>query len=177
MNRRETTQFLSKLTEIRLYKTNDYWSKEVTFDFGTQNQIRIDYMQFVPENQLCVDGLEKGVFRGYEIKSCKDDFKSGHGLNYICEYNYIIMTMWTYKDLMDSGLLDSIPVYTGILIAVPDVKGRTNKDILLGEFEKPSLLPKEPDTKGWKLVPVKNSLKTYRKRSLTEMLFCLMRAK
>ena len=176
MGRKAITEFLGKLVEIRLNSVNKYWSKEVTFDYLKQDEKRIDFLQFVPENQLCVDGIEKGVFRGYEVKSCKDDFCSGHGLNFFCEYNYIVMTMWTYKDLIDRKLLDELPYYVGILLALPK-KHKPDKEILKEEFENPSLIPQDADVERWKLIPVKKALKTYRKKSLTEMLFCLMRSK
>ena len=56
-------------------------------------------MQFVPENQLSVSGIEPGTFVCYEVKSCKADFLSGHGQNFIGEKNYLVMTMSTYKEL------------------------------------------------------------------------------
>ena len=177
LDRKKTTAFLSKLTELRLSDKNNYWGREVCFDYGTQEVRRIDYLQFCPEGTLSIDSLEKGVYRGYEIKSCKADFNSGFGKNFICEYNYMVMTMWTYKDLIESGELDELPIYVGILIAVPDKKGSTNKEILLEEFDKPSLLPKDCDTSGWKLAPIRNSLKTYRKKPTLEMMFCLMRSR
>lgn len=176
MGRKKITECLNKLVEIRLNSVNHYWSNEVTFDYGVKGECRIDYLQFVPENQLCVDGIEKGVFRGYEVKSCKEDFSSGCGLNFLCEYNYIVMTMWTYKDLMDRNMLDEVPIYTGILIALPK-KNKTDKDILKEEFENPSPIPQDPDVNKWKLIPVRKALKTYRKKSLVEMLFCLMRSR
>ena len=51
MNRKETTESLSKAVEIHIDPRNDpriYWSKEVTFDYATGNAIRVDYMRFVP---------------------------------------------------------------------------------------------------------------------------------
>lgn len=175
--RKKTTVFLSKLTEIRLMSKNDYWGREVCFDYGTKDVRRIDYLQFCPESTLSIDALEKGVYRGYEIKSCKADFGSGFGKNFVCEYNYMVMTMWTYKDLIASGKLDELPIYVGILIAVPDKKNKTNKEILLDEFENPSLLPIDYSVENWKLVPVRNSLKTARKKPTLEMMFCIMRSK
>lgn len=182
MNRSKTTEFLSKLTEQKLNSINSYWSREVCFDFGTSDVRRIDFMQFIPMNQLCIDGIEKGVFKGYEVKSCKQDYKSGFGQNYICEYNYIVMTMQTYKDLLKynnegKNELEKLPHCVGILIACPKDPTKTDKDILLSEFENPTPIPENYDTYGWKLITFASAIKTYRKKSILEMLFCLMRSK
>lgn len=94
MQRTQTTDMLSRLTEklvSRDYDSRAYWSKEVTFDYGTPNQVRVDYMKFEPLNNS-VSGIEKGDFYCYEIKSCVEDFNSGHGLNFIGDYNYIVCT-------------------------------------------------------------------------------------
>lgn len=182
MNRSKITEFLSKLTEQKLNSINSYWSREVCFDFGTSNIRRIDFMQFIPMNQLCIDGIEKGVFKGYEVKSCKQDYKSGYGQNYICEYNHIVMTMQTYKDLLKYDTegfneINKLPHYVGILIACPKDPSKTDREIILSEFDNPTPIPENYDTYGWKLISALNANKTYRKKSMTEMLFCLMRSK
>jgi len=64
MNRTETTEKLSELTEKYINPRRDpriYWAKEVTFDYGTLHQIRVDYMLFKPKNNS-VSGIEKGDF-------------------------------------------------------------------------------------------------------------------
>lgn len=182
MNRSKITEFLSKLTEQKLNSINSYWSREVCFDFGTSDIRRIDFMQFIPMNQLCIDGIEKGVFKGYEVKSCKQDYKSGYGQNYVCEYNHIVMTMQTYKDLLKYDAegcneINKLPHYVGILIACPKNSSKTDKEIIISEFDNPTPIPENYDTNGWKLMVVKCANKTYRKKSMTEMLFCLMRSK
>ena len=63
MSRKEITKELSVLTEryIDPYRdTRIYWASEVTFDYGTLNQIRVDYMRFKPKNNT-VSGIEKGL--------------------------------------------------------------------------------------------------------------------
>jgi len=75
MNRQLCTEFLSKLlVKEKLSGMGNYYAKEVTFDYGTDHSIRVDYIQFKPLNQLCIDGIEKGEFICYEIKSCIEDF-------------------------------------------------------------------------------------------------------
>ena len=90
MNRKETTKRLSEILEQDKFSgASKYWAKEVTFDYGKEEMVndtieakvrRIDYLQFVPEAQVSISGLEKGIFICYEIKSCKEDFLSGYAL-------------------------------------------------------------------------------------------------
>lgn len=85
MGRSEITRALSGMLEKYINPKNDsriYWAQEVTFDYATSNAIRVDYMRFKPVNNT-VSGIEKGDFYCYEIKSSVEDFRSGHGLNFI----------------------------------------------------------------------------------------------
>lgn len=99
MNRKEVTKALSLLTEKHIDPHNDpriYWAKEITFDYGTQQQVRVDYMQYKPINNT-VSGIEKGDFYCYEIKSSVEDFHSNHGHNFIGDYNYYVMPHDVYE--------------------------------------------------------------------------------
>lgn len=169
MNRKETTKFLSDLlVDKRLSGMGKYYASEVTLDYakGKGKEKRVDFMQFVPENQLCTSGIEKGIFICYEIKSCKSDFKSGHGLNFEGEQNYLVMTMETYKSLGKE--INILPYNIGVLVACPyDVE-------LIDEFENST--PIDDKTIGWDLKVIKPSHKSYRQRSMAEMLFCMLRA-
>lgn len=115
LSRTHITVLLSMLTEklvSREYDSRAYWSKEVTFDYGTPNQVRVDYMKFEPLNNS-VSGIEKGDFYCYEVKSCVEDFNSGHGLNFIGDYNYIVCTNELYEWLIKNNkLLFGVGVYT-----------------------------------------------------------------
>ena len=114
-DRKQITALLSMLTEKMIsydYDPRVYWSKEVTFDYGTPNQIRVDYMKFEPLNNT-VSGIEKGNFYAYEIKSCEADFLSGHGLNFIGDYNYIVCPNELYEWLTENNYLPfRVGVYT-----------------------------------------------------------------
>lgn len=93
MTRPEITAKLSAMIEKKINPNNDpriYWAKEVTFDYSTNHAVRVDYMKFVPINNS-VSGIEKGDVYCYEVKSSVEDFKSGHGLNFIGDYNYLVM--------------------------------------------------------------------------------------
>ena len=100
MNKRsEITATLSGLIEKKINPNNDtriYWAKEVTLDYGTGHAVRVDYMKFEPANNT-VSGIEKGDFYCYEVKSSIEDFHSGHGLNFVGDYNYLVMPEKVYE--------------------------------------------------------------------------------
>lgn len=112
--RPEITKELSIALEKYLNPKNDtriYIAKEVTFDYGTNHATRVDYMRFKPLNNT-VSGIEKGDFYCYEIKSSVEDFHSGHGLNFIGDYNYLVMPKDVYEKV-----LKEIPYYVGVLVS------------------------------------------------------------
>ncbi len=105
LKRRDVTDYLSHLTENYIsggYDPRIYWAKEVTFDYGTGQTIRVDYMRFKPLNNS-ISGIEKGDFYCYEVKSCFEDLGSGHGLNFIGDYNYIVCTEEFGQQIMDTN--------------------------------------------------------------------------
>lgn len=100
-SRKAITKLLTEQLEKHINPHNDtriYTAKEVTFDYSTDHPIRVDYMVFKPVNNS-VGGIEKGVFYCYEIKSCKEDLLSGHGLNFIGDYNYLVFNKGMFKEL------------------------------------------------------------------------------
>lgn len=90
--------------------TRIYWAKEVTFDYGTLNHVRVDYMQFKPVNNT-VSGIEKGDFYCYEIKSSIEDFNSKNGHNLIGDYNYYVMPTEVFEKVK-SEIPYRVGVYT-----------------------------------------------------------------
>lgn len=119
-------------------------------------------MQFEPVRQTSIDGIEKGIFTCYEVKSCKGDFKSGFGQNFVGEKNYFVMPMGLYKELRNE-----IPRNVGVLVPIP-VYGNLKK-----ELENPSKLDEEKD---WKLAAVKLARVQSRQKPLAELLFCMLRS-
>lgn len=112
--RKDITLLLSKTLEEHLNPDNDarkYIAKEVTFDYGFSHPVRVDYMQFKPENNT-VGGIERGLFYCYEIKSCKEDFLSGYGLNFFGDFNYIVFPS---LDVFQECKSD-IPYYVGVYV-------------------------------------------------------------
>jgi hypothetical protein len=116
-SRSSITKELSKATEKYINPHNDpriYWAKEVTFDYGTLHQIRVDYMRFKPKNNT-VSGIEKGDFYCYEVKSCVADFNSKNGHNFIGDFNYYVMPHELYEQVKDK-----IPHKVGVLVPTND---------------------------------------------------------
>ena len=69
MTRSETTKFLSRLLEkSRFSGPGKYWAREVSLDYGyaAGKPRRVDYMQFIPENQCSISAIEKGIFACYQ---------------------------------------------------------------------------------------------------------------
>ena len=165
MNRKDTTEFLGTLLKNQRLNNGGgkYWASEVSLDYGTENVRRIDFLQFNPQNQFSVSGIEKGIFICYEVKSCKADFHSGFGQNFVGEKNYLVMPMQTYKEV-----INEIPSHIGVLCPVP--VGRDTYD----EFTSPTELT--DDSGMWHLVNVRNPVPQNRTRSITELLFCMLRS-
>lgn len=131
MIRSKTTKRLSELLEKHINPNNDtrvYSAKEVTFDYTKSNPIRVDYMVFKPVNQRA-GGIERGDFYCYEIKSCKEDFFSGHGLNFVGDYNYIVCPKGLYNEIKSH-----VPSYVGVY--------ESNEDSLVC-VKKAKVMPRE----------------------------------
>ena len=169
MKRKEKTELLRKLLREKLNsKRGVHSSAEVSLDYGTKNVKRVDFVSFEPRDQMSIAGLETGVFTFYEVKSCREDFKSGFGLNFEGDRNYIVTDMLTYKDLLSHGDLDDSKMFNiGGMVAIP--KGVN----VLDEFERPNNLTTAVD---WELVVIKAARRKQRKRSIGELLFCMLRS-
>lgn len=163
MNRKETTEFLGNLLiQDKFLGIGKYWAREVSIDFGTTDVKRIDFLQFKPPSAVCIGELEKGIFISYEVKSCKSDFNSGFGKNFIGEKNYFVMPMSLYKEV-----IQEIPHNVGVIVPIPKLGDK------MEEFESPTELSGEVD---WKLATILPAHSQNRKRSMTELLFCMLRA-
>lgn len=178
MNRKETTEFLSGLLERDLCGIGKHYAKEVTVDYGSSNEKRIDFLQFKPPSGMFISSIEKGTFICYEIKSCIQDVYSGNGLNFLGEQNYIVTTMETYKklqpDMREGKLQEHIQStnpesskYWGIMVAVPE--NRVDYE----EYENPTALDAKCEWKLRKIMPCNPGP---RKRSIAELLFCMIRS-
>ena len=163
MNRKETTEFLGNLLEKERFSgIGKYWAKEVSIDAGSINVKRVDYMQFEPAGICAISEIEKGIFICYEVKSCKADFNSGFGKNFIGEKNYFVMPMSLYKEV-----IQDIPHNVGVIVPIPFMGDKHD------EFENPT----ELSTEGkWELRVIKQAHVQLRIRSMTELLFCMLRS-
>lgn len=151
MKRPEITKQLSELLEKHIDPHNDprvYWAKEVTFDYATNNTVRVDYMLFKPINNS-VSGIEKGDFSCYEIKSSVDDFHSKNGHNFIGDKNYYVMP----KEVYDA-VEREIPYNVGAICPEPILDGSTTLH----------------------LVTVRNARKKDRSKPVSEMLLMMWRS-
>ena len=163
MNRKETTEFLSNLLITdRLSGRGKYWAREVSLDYGTTDVRRVDFMQFCPPGVVSVSELEKGIFVSYEVKSCKADFNSGFGKNFETEKNYLVMPMQLYNEITDE-----IPYDIGVITPIPPYR----KDY--EEYLEPTELTAD---KEWRLRIIRPAHARQRKRSITELLFCMLRS-
>lgn len=180
MTRTEITKTLEQLL-ISQYFTGmgKHWSSEVSVDLWTSKEKRVDFMQFSPSDQMSISGIEKGIFTCYEIKSCKEDVYSGNGLNFLGEKNYIVTTMECYKDILpdlrgkkfNEHLETCFPEsshYFGIMVAIPEWRKATE------EFENPT--PLDDNTQNWKLAVILPCRMGPRRRSMTELLFYMLRS-
>ena len=179
MDSKETTKFLSDLLiSNRLTGRGKYYAREVGIDYGTSNVKRVDFMQFEPAGVIYQSDIEKGIFTCYEVKSCKEDVYSGNGLNFLGEKNYIVTTMQCYKDIqpdMRNGKLwnhireccPEASAHFGIMVPVP--LSFKPED----EYENPTELNNDI---AWELKVIYPCNQGSRKRSMTELLFCMLRS-
>ena len=190
MDRSYITEKLSDLLiHDRFSGIGKYWAREVVLDYGLAHPKRVDFLQYIPKGSTYVGEIENGTFACYEIKSCKNDVYSGHGLNFFAEENFIVTTVECYKSLIpdiQSGKLyehirecnDGKSIRYSFLIAVrerPEVcYPRFNSDsAVMAELEDPS--PIEECTR-LATIFVDGARKGYRIRSTTELLFCMLRS-
>ncbi len=115
INRKAITKELSARLEYHIDPKHDpriYWAREVTLDYGTAEQKRVDYMVFEPVTNS-VSGIEKGDFFCYEVKSSVEDFHSKNGHNMIGDFNYYLMPESVYEQVKGE-------IHRNIGIYVPD---------------------------------------------------------
>ena len=157
MNRNDTTRSLSDLVRKRLSNHSSFWAEEVDLDFG---KARVDFVGFKPHNILqlgmCPVAIDNGVFSFYEVKSCMDDFNSGHGKNFVGDENYLVCE----RDLADQLYLKNM-LPNGVRVLVPN-KPRTGLVTaydLWGSFGHTSLRSKSSGELLWNMISARQSNK------------------
>ena len=126
MGRAETTAALSRLVESHIRRRCRLWAPEVTLGSGG----RVDYMGFQPHDE-CPDAasIERGMLVCYEIKSCRADFESGHGLNMMGDENWPVCPRELCEELRAA---QALPRNAGVLC--PDASFKR----LMKTIEQPS---------------------------------------
>lgn len=187
LNRADTTRLLTDILIHSRLSDRKYYAEEVTLDYGTIHPIRVDVMQFEPKGVMSGSDIEKGIFTCYEIKSCRADLYSGHGLNFIAEKNYIVTTMEMWKKTLQedirTGQLDKFIIREndrailnyGVLVAVPQLVDVKDTNEVYREYENPT--PFGGEYCDWKLWTAQPCREGRRYRSMTELLFCMLRSK
>ena len=148
-SRPENTKLLSLSIQKHIDPNNDtriYWAKEVTFDYATENAVRVDFIK--PVNNT-VSGIEKGDFYCYEVKSSVEDFRSKNGHNFIGDFNYYVMPEEVFVRV-------SHMIPYGVGVYVPDGMNRR------GEW--------------YDLKSVKKAKRKDREKPLSEMLLMMFRS-
>ena len=167
MGRKEITELLdSKLIRLRLTKKNaySYWAHEVWLDRYSDHERRVDFMEFVPHGGPMysdVSHIEHGTFSFYEVKSCMADLKSGNGLNFEGDENWLVMPVEMFDKYRDEKI-DNPSGY------VAQRTGRARCLLYgIGKNGKPTF---------WEQPKLYYNEWACRKRSASELLFCMMRA-
>lgn len=182
MNRKGTTAFITNILLKDKGIPGVHMASEVVFDWGAAHPKRVDVMEFNPKGATYASEIEKGIFTCYEVKSCPEDIYSGSGMNFFGEENYLVTTMECWRKVgLNLGIedirkyvMDKFPESStqfGVMIVCP--VNRTLEE----EFDLPTPLPLDGNTHGWTakvLIPSLN--RRGRKRGMSEMLFCMLRA-
>lgn len=105
MTRTETTAALSRLVESRIGRRCRLWAPEVEVPGGG----RVDYMGFRPYGERPdAAALERGTLACYEVKSCRADFESGHGLNFVGDENWLVCPRELCEELRGARMLSTV---------------------------------------------------------------------
>ena len=185
MNRKETTKLITNTLIRDRLSDRKYYAREVSIDANTINIKRVDVMEFKPQGVICTSDIEKGIFICYEIKSCVEDVYSGNGLNFLGEQNYIVTTMDTYKKLqedmrerkLDNYIKEHYPESSlnyGVIVLVPESTDLRTQEGKYAEYKNPTPLDADVAWKTYTIYPCHDG---HRKRSTTELLFCMLRSK
>lgn len=86
VNRRDVTAELSEKVAKKLRREYALVAQEV----WVNEDNRVDFVAFSPGIGGKNCALEHGKFVFVEVKSCMDDFKSGHGLTFLGDENWLV---------------------------------------------------------------------------------------
>lgn len=120
-NRGEVTAELSEKVWARLCRENALVASEVWVDDAR----RVDFVAYRPHrprdrssNHATAAELESGTFTFVEVKSCMDDFTSGHGRTFEGDENWLVCPLELADSLASKGMLPK-----GAAVYSPDARG------------------------------------------------------
>ena len=93
LSRAEITDTLSRQLELQVLARKNAWACWAAEVKLYPNDKRVDYIDFCPHIsiQMCAPGtVERGKFRFFEVKSCIADLKSGNGVNWDGDENWLV---------------------------------------------------------------------------------------
>lgn len=97
VNRRDVTAELSEKVAKKLRREYALVAQEV----WVNEDNRVDFVAFSPGIGGKNCALEHGKFAFVEVKSCMDDFKSGHGLTFLGDENWLVCPRSLADELHD----------------------------------------------------------------------------
>ena len=114
MNRKDVTADLSEKVAKKLRMECVFVAQEVWVD----DDHRVDFVAFTPGLGGRNMKLEHGRFIFVEVKSCMADFKSGHGLTFLGDENWLVCPRDLATELYEKRLLPF-----GVKVYCPDRGG------------------------------------------------------
>lgn len=111
MSRKDVTADLSEKVAKKLRRQFAIVAQEVRVD----PDHRVDFVAFSPGSGGRNAALEHGRFVFVEVKSCMADFKSGHGLTFLGDENWLVCPRDLAHELHDERLLPP-----GVQVYCPD---------------------------------------------------------
>lgn len=127
-NRGEVTAELSEKVWARLCRENALVASEVWVDDAS----RVDFVA----NHATAAELESGTFTFVEVKSCMDDFTSGHGRTFEGDENWLVCPLELADSLASKGMLPK-----GAAVYSPDARGALRKRYDTSEFRQVRVAP------------------------------------
>lgn len=138
-NRGEVTAELSEKVWARLCRENALVASEVWVDDAS----RVDFVAYRPHrprdrssNHATAAELESGTFTFVEVKSCMDDFTSGHGRTFEGDENWLVCPLELADSLASKGMLPK-----GAAVYSPDARGALRKRYDTSEFRQVRVAP------------------------------------
>ena len=126
MTREDTTSDLSAKVLKKLRREFTLVAQEVWVD----EEHRVDFVGFKPSVSTPYPAaLERGTFVFVEVKSCMADFKSGHGLTFDGDANWLVCPQALCEELRERQML---PYRTAVLC--PDKRGALRECIRAGTY-------------------------------------------